>query len=147
MGKKIHNRRDPLQKYSQYGSSTTTEASKAFVHLVKWFQPNGSLLLAWLRRIYTPHLCLIRWAFSSNDIASYIGSYMVSTRLSLSFSLSTYSHTRTYKEREKDGREQCHMCTLASHFRVLALHLLKAMPESIAFSFPSIRNEKKTILV
>jgi hypothetical protein len=53
------------------------EASKAFVHLVKWFQPNGSLLLPWLRRIYTPHLSLMRWAFALKDIASYLGSYMV----------------------------------------------------------------------
>ena len=53
------------------------EASKAFVHLVKWFQPNGSLLLPWLRRIYTPHLSLMRWAFALKDIALYLGSYMV----------------------------------------------------------------------
>ncbi|XP_046646718.1 uncharacterized protein LOC124336875 isoform X2 [Daphnia pulicaria] len=53
------------------------EASKAFVHLVKWFQPNGSLLLPWLRRIYTPHLSLMRWAFALKDIASYLGSYMI----------------------------------------------------------------------
>ncbi|KAI9557918.1 hypothetical protein GHT06_014670 [Daphnia sinensis] len=53
------------------------EASKAFVHLVKWFQPNGSLLLAWLQRIYTPHLSLMRWAFALDDIALYLGSYMI----------------------------------------------------------------------
>ncbi|KAK4011548.1 hypothetical protein OUZ56_020666 [Daphnia magna] len=53
------------------------EASKAFVHLVKWFQPNSSLLLPWLQRIYTPHLSLMRWAFALDDIALYLGSYMV----------------------------------------------------------------------
>ncbi|XP_045027894.1 uncharacterized protein LOC116920194 isoform X3 [Daphnia magna] len=53
------------------------EASKAFVHLVKWFQPNSSLLLPWLQRIYTPHLSLMRWAFALDDIALYLGSYMI----------------------------------------------------------------------
>ena len=68
------------------------EASKAFVHLVKWFQPNGSLLLPWLRRIYTPHLSLMRWAFALKDIALYLGSYMVCMCSSF---LSLFTHTHT----------------------------------------------------
>ena len=63
----------PVQRYSD----GFHEATKAFLHLVKWFQPNGSLLLPWLRRIYTPHLSLMRWAFAFKDIALYLGSYMV----------------------------------------------------------------------
>ena len=47
---------------------------------MKWFQPNSSLLLPWLRRIYTPHLCLMRWAFAVKEIAGYIGPYMVRKR-------------------------------------------------------------------
>ncbi|XP_057380156.1 uncharacterized protein LOC130702500 isoform X2 [Daphnia carinata] len=62
---------------ARYSDGCVHEASKAFVHLVKWFQPNSSLLLPWLRRIYTPHLCLMRWAFAIKEIAVYIGSYMI----------------------------------------------------------------------
>lgn len=63
------------QMYSRGGE--LHEASKAFVHLVKWLQPNNGFLLPWLRRIYTPHLCLMRWAFAVKEIALYMGSYMV----------------------------------------------------------------------
>lgn len=61
----------------RYSDGVHHESSKAFLHLVQWFQPDGAQLLEWLRHIFTPHLCLMQWAFGVKDIAAYLGSYMV----------------------------------------------------------------------
>ena len=65
------------------GSSSdeaSDEASDAFVHLMKWLLPNGSLLLPWLRCLYTHHACIMRWTFSISEIARLLGSATVSLR-------------------------------------------------------------------
>ncbi len=60
------------------------EASSAFLHLIKWFRPDGATLPSWLRRIYTPHQCLMRWTFSVKDIALYLGPVVVKKKKGVS---------------------------------------------------------------
>ena len=64
-----------MQKYS--GGRGSNDASSAFVHLIRWFQPDATQLQAFLRRIYTDHRCLMHWTFSVKDVAQYLGPHMV----------------------------------------------------------------------